>query len=46
MTSAYTINESYKLLFQEDALIAPKNTTIHNFHTTNPNGMNQRFPYR
>jgi len=37
-------NESYKLFFQEDALIAQKNKIVDNFHTTIPNGINQSFP--
>jgi len=37
-------NESYKLFFQEDALIALKNTIVNNFHIANPNWINQRFP--
>jgi len=39
-------NESYKLFFQEHAKIARKKKIVHNFLITNPNGMNQRFPWR
>ncbi len=39
-------NESDKLFFQRDALIALKNKIIYNFHIINPNGMNQSFTCR
>jgi len=40
-------NESYNLFFQEDTLTnCLKNKIVQNFHTTNPNEMNQSFSCR